>query len=211
MRPSIMSLGATMSAPAWACETAVRASSSSVWSLSTTYPSCRPRLRHAAVPVVGVLAQAQVGDHDQLGVRLLDRAGGELDDAVIVVIGAGALGVLVRGDPEQDHGGDAERGGAARLGHRLGDREPVDPRHRPDRLASLDALGHEQRVHEVGRGELRLAHEPAQLVRGPQPAHAGLVERPSTPPRIRPLAGLPKPLPSFQGSTVRSTTSPAAT
>ena len=39
-RPSIMSLGATASAPASACETAVRASSSSVWSLSTT-PSAR--------------------------------------------------------------------------------------------------------------------------------------------------------------------------
>ena len=35
-----MSLGATASAPASACETAVRASSSSVWSLSTT-PSGR--------------------------------------------------------------------------------------------------------------------------------------------------------------------------
>ncbi len=35
-----MSLGATASAPACACETAVRASSSSVWSLSTT-PSGR--------------------------------------------------------------------------------------------------------------------------------------------------------------------------
>ena len=39
-RPSIMSLGATTSAPASACETAVRASSSSVRSLSTT-PSSR--------------------------------------------------------------------------------------------------------------------------------------------------------------------------
>src|SRR6266853_222445 len=43
-RPSIMSLGATMSAPASTCETAVRASSSRLWSLctspSTSTPQC---------------------------------------------------------------------------------------------------------------------------------------------------------------------------
>ena len=138
-------------------------------------PACRTRdLAHdAAVPVIGVLAQAQVGDHEQLGVSLLDRAGRQLHDAVIVVR-ARALGVFGRGDPEQQHGGDAELGSAARLNHGRGDREPVDPGQRPDRLAPIQPLGHEQRVDEIGRGELGLAHEPAQLARGPQPAHAGL-------------------------------------
>ena len=43
-RPSIMSLGATMSAPARAWEVAVRASSSSVASLSTVNPSPPSRI-----------------------------------------------------------------------------------------------------------------------------------------------------------------------
>ena len=42
----------------------------------------------------------------QLGVRLLDRADRELDDA-LVVVGAGALLVLLGGDAEQQHGRDA--------------------------------------------------------------------------------------------------------
>ena len=42
-RPSIMSEGATMSAPASACETAVRASSSSVGSLRTVPSSTTPQ------------------------------------------------------------------------------------------------------------------------------------------------------------------------
>ena len=42
-RPSIMSDGATMSAPASACETATRASSSSVGSLRTLPPSTIPQ------------------------------------------------------------------------------------------------------------------------------------------------------------------------
>ena len=63
-RPSIMSLGATMSAPAWARLTAVRASSSSVGSLSTSKPS--PVFDDdAAVAVAGVLAEADVGDEDE--------------------------------------------------------------------------------------------------------------------------------------------------
>ena len=62
----------------------------------------------AAVAVVGVLAQAHVGHHEQVGVGLLDRARGELDDA-LVVPGARALGVLRGRDPEQQHGRDAQR------------------------------------------------------------------------------------------------------
>ena len=64
-----MSDGATMSAPARACDTATCASSSSVTSLST----CAVE-QHAAVAVGGVLAEADVGDQDQLGHRLAHRA-----------------------------------------------------------------------------------------------------------------------------------------
>ena len=171
-RPSIMSLGAMMSAPARAWETAVRASSSSVASLSTP-PS---DAEHAAVAVAGVLAQAQVSDHQQLRVGLLDRPGGQLHDT-LVIPRARALLVLGGREPEQQHGGDPERRGLAGLGDGMGDRQPVDAGHRRDRLAAIDAVGDEHRVDEVGRGEARLPHEAAERAAGPEPAQAGLRER----------------------------------
>ena len=58
---------------------------------------------HAAVAVDGVLAEADVGDHHELGVRVLDRAHRELHDA-LVVVGARALLVLLGGHAEQQHG-----------------------------------------------------------------------------------------------------------
>ena len=90
-----------MSAPARAWLTAVRASSSSVASLSTIRIAV-PRPQHPAVAVVGVLAQAHIGEHQQLGHGLLDRAHGELHDALLVPR-ARALLVLGGGDPEQHH------------------------------------------------------------------------------------------------------------
>ena len=67
-RPSIMSVGATMSAPAWARETAVRASRGRVASFSIV-DSWSPAgicVDHdAAVAVRGVLAEADVGDEDE--------------------------------------------------------------------------------------------------------------------------------------------------
>ena len=64
-RPSIMSRGATMSAPARA------------WRDRGAREQLERRVvvdravvaQHAAVAVVGVLAQAHVGDHEQVGLR----------------------------------------------------------------------------------------------------------------------------------------------
>ena len=172
-RPSIMSLGATTSAPARAWETAVRASSSSDASLSTV-PSA---VSTPAVAVVGVLAQADVGDHEQLGVRGLDRARGELHDA-LVVPGAGALGVLLGGDAEQQHGGDAEREGAAGL---------LDGRRRcrGGRRPGIEAIGaRPSRPSSTNSGRTRsdgcergLAHEVAQRAGAAQAAQARARER----------------------------------
>ena len=95
-RPSIMSLGATMSAPASACVTASLASSSSVTSLMTQPPSSRmPQW-----PWLGVLAHADVGDDVELGIVRLDRADRLLHDAVLVVRLAADL-VLALGRPNR--------------------------------------------------------------------------------------------------------------
>ena len=128
--------------------------------------------QHAAVAVARVLAQAQVGDHEQVGVGALDRARRELDDA-LVVPRARALLVLGRRQAEQQHRGDAERVRLAGLAHRGVDREVVDARHRGDRRAAAAAVDDEHRVDEVARRELGLAHEVADAGGRAQPAQAG--------------------------------------
>jgi carbonic anhydrase/acetyltransferase-like protein (isoleucine patch superfamily) len=69
---------------------------------------------HPTVAVRGVLAQAHVGHDDQIGMGVLQRSGGELDDA-LVVVGAGAELVLVRRDAEEQDAGHAEPQGLAGL------------------------------------------------------------------------------------------------
>ena len=109
-RPSIMSLGATTSAPASACEIAVLASSSMVRSLSTSPSRTTPQW-----PCERVLAQTDVGDHDQVGVGVLERPDRHLHDA-LGIVGAGAGLVLGGRDAEQDHGADPGRLELGRLG-----------------------------------------------------------------------------------------------
>ena len=165
-RPSIMSEGATMSAPASAWEIAVRASSSSgdvVVDLALA--------DEAAVPVRRVLAEADVGDHHQVRMRLLQRAHRHLHDA-LVVVGARAGLVLRRRDAEQDHGADAGGLDLGRLGDELADREALDAGHRLHGLADVLAGDHEQRLHEVARRQLGLAHEVTKRARAAQAPHA---------------------------------------
>ena len=179
-RPSIMSLGATTSAPGrgvgdrGAHEQLERGVVVDVAVLA----------HDAAVAVARVLAQAHVGHDEQVGVGLLDRADRELDDA-LVVVGARALLVLVVGDAEQQHGRDAEGGGGARLLDGVGDREALDAGHRGDGLAAVGAVDDEQRVDEIARLERGLAHEVAQDAGLAQPAQArlGKGHRPEDTPR----------------------------
>ena len=76
-------------------------------------------VEHATVPMVGVLVDAEVGDHDDVVADVAAEIGErELHDAVGIE-GAAAHGVLVRGDSEQDHGLHAELGQLGHLGRRL--------------------------------------------------------------------------------------------
>jgi hypothetical protein len=124
------------------------------------------------VAVVGVLAEADVGHHDEVWVGVLDRARGELHDP-FVVVGAGALGVLGVGDAEQQDGGQAQRGGLAGLLDGARDRQAVDARQRRDRGAAGARGLHEQRQDHVGRAQPRLADEVAQDRRRSQSPQAG--------------------------------------
>ena len=102
--------------------------------------------------VVGVLAHADVGHHDQLGARLLQRPDRVLNDAVLRV-SLGPARVLRARDAEEKHSLQAERGEVTRLGGELVHRDLVDAGHRRHRLADALAGHDEQRVDEVGRVE----------------------------------------------------------
>ena len=136
--------------------------------------------QQAAVAVGGVLAQAHVGDDQRVRARVLDRAGGELHDA-LVVPGAAALLVLVGGQAEQQHAGDAAVVQRPRLLSGGADRQAVDAGHGVDgRARRVLGQGHEQGLDQVPRREVGLAHEVAERAGAPQPAQAGLGERHAT-------------------------------
>src|SRR4051812_38739629 len=146
-----MSLGATASAPASAWETAVFASSSTVMSLSTSLSRTKPQWP------CEVLAEADVGDHGEVGVGLLEGANGHLDDA-LVVVGARARFVLGGGDAEEQDGGDARGGDLGCLGHQLGDREALDSGHRVDLFAQVFSGHDEEWLDQVRGAEVRLSN-----------------------------------------------------
>ena len=153
-----------MSTPARASETEVRASSSSVASLtiSNTRSAARRRCRfdrlhfvlrshsdnrrgtqrlrrlllthHAAVSVRHVFAQANIAHDDQVRNFALDGAGGLLHDSVVRP-GAGGNFIFALGQAKQYDCGNSQRAGLPRLLHRLIHRKVEDPRHGADFLA----------------------------------------------------------------------------
>ena len=128
-------------------------------------------LHHPAMAVVHVLAQADVGDHDQVGCLVFDGAHGELHDA-LGVVGAARRRVLVRGDAEQQHRRNAETLDLAHLGQQVADRELLATGHRGDRPLDVLSVRDEQRVDEVVGREGRLAHHATQRGRTSHAPHA---------------------------------------
>src|SRR3989441_1143875 len=128
-------------------------------------------LDHAAVAVARVLAQAHVGDDEEVGHRVLHGAHRLLDDAVVGVR-LRAARVLLRRDAEEKHAGDAHAGGVLALLDQLVHREAVLTRHRRDRLAHAAPVHDEQRVDEVVDRQRRLAHELAEQRLLAQPTRA---------------------------------------
>jgi hypothetical protein len=102
----------------------------------------------AAVTVIGVLAEADVGDHAQLGDGLLHRGHAALDDSIRRV-GAGAARVLRRGNAEEDHARDAEVMDELHLVHQLIHAQTEDAGHGGHRLAHPAPFHHEERQYEI--------------------------------------------------------------
>ncbi len=136
------------------------------------------------MPVIGVLAEADVGDDAQLGRGALRRGDRALHDAIRRV-GARAARVLLFGNAEQDDGRNPEiRDGLRLFGDLIG-REPEDAGHRPDRLAHAAAAHGEEREHQVVAREARLAHQSPQRLGAPQPPHPHAGKTHASSPRAR--------------------------
>src|SRR5215207_8197027 len=125
-------------------------------------------LHDPAVAVARVLAEADVGDHDQLRRRILYGAGRELDYPLGVVRPARSLVLRVR-DTEEQHRGHPEVVRPLRLGDGVVYGELEDAGHGRYRVLHVLPDRHEDRVDEVARGEPRLAHQAAQGARAARP------------------------------------------
>ena len=169
-----MSLGATMSAPASASDAAVLASRATLESFSTA-KVIAVASDDAAVAVRGVLAQANVGDHDQgfscgATVLIARRPRWTMPSAAQAPLPCSSF--LVR-NAEQQHAADAERGAGFDFLHRFVDGEIEDARHGADLAAHAFAFAEKQRVDE-GRGlQMGFAHERAHGGGGAQTAQTG--------------------------------------
>ena len=138
----------------------------------------------AAVAVRGVLAQAHVGDDEQVRHFLLERAHRGLHRRVAIP-GRRAGRVLAVRQPEQQHAGYPV--GLRRRGflHDFVDRELKHARHRRH-FAPLSRPGaHEQRVEEHVRAEPRLAHQRAESGRPAEPPQAARAGRAGRGPKRR--------------------------
>ncbi len=119
----------------------------------------------------GVLAHADVGDHDQIGVGLLQRPGRELNDA-LVVVGAGAGLVLVGGIPKRRTASTP----AAWISAASATSSEIESRSTPgidgtSSRTSVPAVD-EQRLDQVGAGS-SVSRTRSRSTRAPQAAHAG--------------------------------------
>ena len=170
--PSIIPLGAITSAPAFA------------WAIAMLgVPLERGVVVHvavgadqSAVPVVGVLVEAVVGHEDERVADLVAQLAQRDLHHPVRVVGAGAAGVLVLGDAEQDHRGDAEARERADLLAEalLGVLE--DAGHRTDRLRVADAGLHEERSDEIVDRQPRLGGQAAHRIGAAKPARPVLGE-----------------------------------
>ena len=126
---------------------------------------------HAAVTVIGVLVQAQVGDehHGVAQTRCAVRP--EPPARRLRVPRARPHGVFAFGDPEQHDPGDPQRRQSLRLHDQRRHRMLEVAGQRGDRDRVVHRRPHEQGRHEIVDSEARLGHQATQGGSAAQPAH----------------------------------------
>src|SRR5271165_7458614 len=124
-------------------------------------------LNHTAMTVVGIFAQADVCNDQQLELRLANPLNGCLHHAVGWE-GTSTAWILFFWQPEQNDAGDAKRFHLLALFHQLVDGLLVNPRHGADFLMHLCSRAYEEGVNEPSGAEAGLSHESAQSLRTAQ-------------------------------------------
>ena len=168
-RPSIMSDGATTSAPAAGVrQRGIRQARQGAIVVHVDAAVGAGRQR-SAVAVIGVLAEADVGPQRQRRVRA--SQGGEGRGHRPLRVGSGgAVGVLRVREAEQDHAGDAQPRQVAALRDQFVDAQLIAPGHRRDGTPHTLAGTDEQRLDEIRRAQVRFAHEAPDGLGPAQPA-----------------------------------------
>jgi hypothetical protein len=134
-----------------------------------------PRVENAAVAVVGVLVDTNVGHHDDLGRGVFHRPNGHRHGP----FGIGprfATRIFVLRETKEN---DASETGVTSLAgdpRRVRDGVLRDARHRAYRAGLVDARVKKQREHEVLRADRRLANETTER-RGPAKTTGAVEER----------------------------------
>ncbi len=159
-RPSIMSLGATTSAPALACTTAISARTSRVASLSTSISPSR-RLRRMPQWPWSVYSSTQTSVITMRPGRGVLHGGHRLGHRAVGIEPAGSTRVLAAGQAEEDDAPEAVGEGLAGDLPRALDRELEDAGHGADGPRLDRAFVEEQRPHEVARSQGGLADQRA--------------------------------------------------
>jgi hypothetical protein len=147
-----MSEGATMSAPAAACDAHQLVHGRVVRDLLLD--------DDPAMTVVRVLAEADVRDHQHLGDRCLDRPDGALHGRLRIISARSDIVLLLR-QSKQQHAADPVGLCGSGLAHRFVDGQIEHAWHRRDLSPHPVALAHEQGQHEHVRRQPRFAHQRA--------------------------------------------------
>ena len=145
-----MSDGATMSAPARACDTAARASRSSELSLSTSPSMMIPQCPWSVYSHRQTSVMTMMSGAARLNAR---TASCTMPSAAYASVPSASFEA---GSPNSKHRRDAQRLQVVGLPRDLVERDPVLPRHRLDLLAHAGAVRNEQRIDEVLGREPRL-------------------------------------------------------
>jgi hypothetical protein len=123
-------------------------------------------LDDAAMAVGGVLAETDVGDHEELAALAAYRANGLLHDAVVGVP-LRAEGILPLGQAEEDHARDSQGLHLAGLAGRLVGREMEAARQGRDLTANADPGSYEKRIYELLRRQTVFANQRPEARRPP--------------------------------------------
>ena len=118
-------------------------------------------IQNTAVAMVGIFAQAHVGDDDDVAVRRFDRPNRLLDDAIGREIFCPHAVFLIR-DTEKEDGRDVQPTDFINLTRQLVNGQPVLTRHGANFTACIRSVLDEKWIDEVVDGERCLLHHVAQ-------------------------------------------------